>query len=96
MEINGIVLTIALLRYMHSDFLKRTFFFFTFLFSHLFYTLSYIRTFVNVTVVSLNSISPLALELFHPEISLHMEFSLWMRDYCLAHSFVPYAILVTI
>lgn len=72
MEINGIALIIALLRYMHSDFLKHTILFYFFIFSFTIHSLSYIRTFVNVTVVTLNSISPLAFELFHPEFSLHM------------------------
>lgn len=72
MEINGIVLIIALLRYVHSDFLKRTILFYFFIFSFTIHSLSYIRTFVNVTMVILNSISPLAFELFHPEFFLHV------------------------
>lgn len=89
MEINSISLILALLRYIHSDFLN-AFIFFPSLFSYLLHVLCPIlELFVNVTVITLNSNSPIDLGLFHPEFSLHMDFLLLARDYCLFHSMVP-------
>lgn len=78
---------------MQSDFSKRTITFLIFLFTTC--SLPYIRTFIKVTVVTLNSVSPLDLGLLYPEFSLQMDFSLLVRLVFLI-ALCPCAVLVTV